>query len=137
MTFDPHKFIRISTVKDSKMKAHKYEEKPMNTESRIVRVETVIEHIQYMLNRIEQRFDTLDGRINDLSSDMKEGYEKLNTKIDTCIGSLEKKIGNDIGRLETKIDTNFKWVVGMMITLFVLNGFVPVISKLITNLITT
>lgn len=101
------------------------EAEQMNNESRIVRVETVIEHISYMLDRIDKRFEALDQKL-----------EVKFTLLEEREATIDKKIDATINRLEQKVDTNFKWIVGMMITLFVLNGFVPQISKLIGNLIT-
>ena len=97
------------------MKAHIAEEKGMNNESRIVRVETVIEHIHYMLDRMDKRFDKIDERLIEVQKETKEG----------------------LLRNDSKIDLNFKWVVGTMITLFILNGALPIITKMISTFITT
>ncbi len=102
----------------------------MDNDSRMIRVETIIEHIQYMLARMDKRFDG-----------MEEGFDKLDKKIDALevrldskIEKLDTKIDITVNRLESKMDTNFKWIVGMMITLFVLDGFLPMITKLVESL---
>ncbi len=110
------------------MKAHKFEDGKMNNESRIVRVETVIEHIHYMLEKIDKRFDQVDENTNLLRQEMKEGFNK----VDNRFLEVDKKID----RLDSKIDSNFKWIVGTIITLFVLNGALPAITKMVSTLIT-
>ena len=87
----------------------KTEESEMNNESRIVRIETVIEHIQYMLDRIEKRFDKTEEMLLEIKKENKES----------------------VIRLDSKLDSNFKWIVGTIITLFILNGFLPIITKMI------
>lgn len=67
-------------------------------EARIVRLETITDHITHTLERLD-----------------------LHT---TNMAKHE-----DIGRLETKVDTNFKWIMGMMISLFILNGALPQVLK--------
>lgn len=56
------------------MEAHQETHRRMNNESRIIRVETVIEHIKYMLERTDARFDALDDKMS-----------KLSTKFDSSI----------------------------------------------------
>lgn len=82
-----------------------------------------VDPMQYVIDQSNKLFDLLRGRLDSIATNMKDGFEKCDNRIE----------GN-INRLESKVDTNFKWIVGMMITLFVLNGFVPVISKTFTNL---
>ncbi len=54
------------------MKVRKQEGGHMKDEARIVRVETVIEHIQYMLDRMDKRFDKIDENIKDFKQEMNE-----------------------------------------------------------------
>ncbi len=68
----------------------------MDTESRIVRVETVIEHVQYLLERIDKRFDSLDSR-------MAERFEKM----DNC----NREMNN-------RLDSTMRWMMGIGITAF-------------------
>jgi hypothetical protein len=66
----------------------------MDNESRIVRVETVIDHIQYLLERIDKRFDGLDTK-------MSERFEKM----DNCNRELNNRL-----------DSTMRWLVGIGIT---------------------
>lgn len=100
------------------MQAMQSEESLISHEGRLSRTEAVIEHINYMLERIDKRIDLTNQQASALSFQVEKGNSLLNDKIDSVIN-----------RLEGKVDTNFKWIVGMMITLFVLNSFVPLISK--------
>lgn len=114
------------------MKLRSAGEKGMNNESRIVRVETVIEHIQYMLDRIDKRFDKADENMVALRKDITQTAMRT----DDNLIDIRKEMKEGFSKVESKIDANFKWVVGSIITLFVLNGFVPAIIKVVTNLIT-
>lgn len=66
----------------------------MDNEPRIVRIETVIEHIQYLLERIDKRFDSFDVRMSDR-------FEKM----DNCNREMN-------GRL----DATMRWILGIGIT---------------------
>lgn len=66
----------------------------MDNEARIVRVETVIDHIQYLLERIDKRFDNLDSKIS-------ERFEKM----DTCYREMN-----------SRQDSNLRWMIGIGIT---------------------
>ena len=66
----------------------------MDNESRIVRVETVIDHIQYLLERIDKRFDGLDSK-------MGERFEKM----DSC----NREMNN-------RLDSTMRWMMGIGIT---------------------
>ncbi|HMG68279.1 MAG TPA: hypothetical protein VK588_11360, partial [Chitinophagaceae bacterium] len=63
--------------------------------------------------KIEKRFIAFEEK-------MDKGFTGANQRMD---------------KMDIKIDSNFRWVIGTIITLFVLNGFVPVLSKLLSNLI--
>lgn len=69
-------------------------EAPMTDDTRIALLENNIGHINKTLERIEKRFDSVDKR-----------FDAMDTKID---------------KLSDKTDTNFKWLVGTMISLFLI-----------------
>ncbi len=63
------------------MKAHKQEgTNKMKDEARIVRVETVIEHIQYMLDRIDKRFDKIDSDLKEFKKEVSDKFDGMNNK---------------------------------------------------------
>lgn len=93
-------------------RAVKYEDEEMNNESRIVRIETVIEHLTYILDKMDKRADITDKKIDDLRIDMKQDFVSV----------------------YKKVDSNFKWLVSIIISLFLLNLFVPVAASFISKL---
>jgi len=90
------------------MKAYKHEV-VMKDETRIALLEQSVGHINETMLRIEKRFDSIDKRFDTLESDMKQGF----------------------ARLDGKVDSNFRWLIGTIVTLFVLNGLVPVLGHFI------
>lgn len=69
----------------------------MNNESRIVRVETVIEHINFMLERTDKRFD----------------------KIENDIAAYRKEVNGGFDTVNAKIDSTTKWLIGIGLSSFV------------------
>lgn len=87
------------------MSAIKKEEEFMKTNdmsNRIVRVETVIEHINFMLERMDKRFDEVDARF---------------TKLDKKIDDHAKDVKQQLEKFDSRMWTNFYWILGTMLTL--------------------
>ena len=79
--------------------ARKHEETEMKEDTRIALLEQSIEHVNESLRRIEdqfknvyQRFDMMDNR-----------FDEVNRRFD---------------RIDTKVDSNFKWLLGIIIASF-------------------
>ena len=69
-------------------------------------LEVRVEHFEV---RMEQRFTVLEGRLTALD-------EKLDRKVGVLeqkIGALDQKIGGVEMRLEQKLDSHFRWLVGI------------------------
>lgn len=73
----------------------------MKEHTRLALVEQVVGQIGETLVRIEKRLDTLDRKTE-------EGFSKIDSRIT---------------KLDEKVDSNFKWLIGTMITLFLTVGF--------------
>jgi len=65
-----------------------------NEEARITRVETVMEHIQYMLEKMDKRFDEME--------------EKINHKLD--------KMEHRIQLVNQRLDSSTRWLIGIGVT---------------------
>ena len=81
----------------------------MTTEDgRIGRVEGILEEVRTRLNSMENRFDGLEsrteGRFNSLESRIEGRFNALDSMID---------------RLESRMQTQFYWVIGVIITMWV------------------
>ncbi len=62
-------------------------------ESRITRLEVTMESILKTLDRIDRRFDRIEQRLEDLETKMERKFENL----------------------DKKVDSNFKWLLGLYI----------------------
>lgn len=52
------------------------------TESRITRLETIMEHVQYMLERMERRFEDMETKINYKLDKMEQRINAVNQRLD-------------------------------------------------------
>lgn len=88
------------------MRAFKQGDQDMKDEARIVRVETVIEHISFMLDRIDKRFDSLekkvDDRCNKIETDFKEFQRLVFMKFE--------KIDDRFFDLHKESKNHFRWL---------------------------
>lgn len=73
----------------------------INHESRISRLESVIDSINATLIRLENKMDS--------------GFTQIVNKFDRVDGKFER-IEGIFERLENKIDSNFKWTIGIILT---------------------
>ncbi len=63
------------------MKAFKREgEQDMKDESRIVRVETVIENLQYILEKMDKRFDKIEIDLKDMQRGISNKFDQINDR---------------------------------------------------------
>jgi len=76
------------------MKAHKIEE-IINNESRLIKLETIVENTQRTLDRLDNRFDQLEN------------------KVDIKIESLRIELKNDIKEVDKKLSSFKIWIVGI------------------------
>lgn len=88
------------------MRAFKQGDQDMKDEARIVRVETVIEHISYMLDRMDKRFDTLDKKIDSRA-------DKLELELQEFKRSTQlkfEKIDDRFYDLHKESKIHFRWM---------------------------
>ena len=64
------------------------------------------------LEQIDKRLSNVEVIVQDMRNEMHELYRDLDQKIDTKIGELDKKF-------TAKIDTNLKWILGLLIPILV------------------
>lgn len=76
---------------------------PMNDDTRLALLEQTINHIDTSLSEIKSESKNFRAEIN-------QKYEKLETRF--------IKIDDRFSLLQDKIDANFKWTMGVVITLF-------------------
>lgn len=85
------------------MKAFKREgDYDMKDESRIVRIETVIEHIQYVLDRMDKRFDSLEQTLEVRFNKIDERFNKIDLKFE--------KIEDRFHDLHKESKIHFRWL---------------------------
>lgn len=87
------------------------EGEPMSQETRIALLEQSIENISQTLIRFESRFD----------------------KIDRAILDNKKELLEEIAKIDSKVDSNFKYIITTMITLFILSSLMPVVSHILSK----
>jgi len=82
------------------------------------------------LEQIDKRLSNVEVIVQDMRNEMHELYRDLDRKIDTKITELDQKFTNKIDTLDQKftgkidaldhkIDTNLKWIVGLMIPILI------------------
>lgn len=71
------------------------------------------------LEQIDKRLSNVEVIVQDMRNEMHELYRDLEQKIDTKIGELDKKFTAKIDSLDKKIDTNLKWILGLLIPILV------------------
>jgi len=71
------------------------------------------------LEQIDKRLSNVEVIVQDMRNEMHELYRDLDQKIDTKIGELDKKFTAKIDSLDKKIDTNLKWILGLLIPILV------------------
>jgi len=123
-----------------------------NQESRLTRLEVINENINSSLNEIKQDIKRLDSEIKQNISEVRQDIKSLDSEIKQNISeirqdiksldsevrqnisevrqdikSLDSEVRHDIRRLDTKIDSNFKWLLGVMI-----GGFASTIGGFVT-----
>lgn len=81
------------------MKAHRHEV-TMKDETRVALLEQSIGHISETMLRIEKKFDAVDFR-----------FDRMEKRLD----ALDEKVTSGFIRLDQKIDSNFKWLLGIYI----------------------
>lgn len=84
-----------------------------NHETRLTRVETVIENINASLIRLESKIDNLDKKFESkfdyLDKKIDSKFDYLDKKIDSKFEFLDKKIDFGFEKLNSRIWTNFYW----------------------------
>lgn len=77
----------------------------MNDSERITRLETRVDHVENDIRDIKADIRDIRMDIRDIRAEMGEMYKRLHQEI------------NDVkDTLNNKIDANFKWLIGVMIT---------------------
>ena len=80
----------------------------MTTEHRVSRLEEIIEEIRDRLNRMDNRFDRIEDRF--------------------------ERMGDRFERMEAKLDTQHRWVLGVIITMWS-TTMLGVVGTLVTILV--
>jgi uncharacterized coiled-coil protein SlyX len=78
----------------------------------VAKIEGTLEQLDKRVSRIEEDIRRLDIKVDGLRAEVKEDIRRLDEKIDT----VEE-------RLTTKIESNFKWTIAIII-----GGFIAVIA---------
>jgi len=98
------------------------QKREFSQQERMGRVEGILEEVRSRLNHLESDIGRLDGKIDGLRQEVREDIGRLDGKID----GLRQEVREEIGRLDRKIDnlrgdiqTNFRWMVGIMLTIWV------------------
>lgn len=73
----------------------------------LIRIEKRFEHI-------DARFDTLEKRMDSQFSKVDDRFSSLENKVDARLNKVETRIE----KLDSRIDSNFKWILGFMISGF-------------------
>lgn len=85
----------------------------IHNDTRLALLEQSIGYISETMMRFEKRFDSID-------KDMKEGFSKLDVKIE---------------KLDSDIKSNFKYTITTIISLFVLSGLLPIFTHWVSKFI--
>lgn len=93
------------------MKAHKIEETKMNNETRLVRLETIIESTQKTLERLDKRFDGLELKL-----------EAFRIEAKSDLTDVKNSLSNDIKDVDKKLSTFKTWIIGVGIMAFMSIG---------------
>ena len=90
-------------------------------DGRLGRVEGILEEIRSRLTGLESRMDSMDAR-ND------SRFNGIETRMD----SMDARNDNRFDRIETRMQTQFLWLLGIMITMWVtiIAAIVALIIKL-------
>ena len=55
----------------------------MTEEARLTRMETVVEHIQYILEKMDKRLDEMEGKLNHKFDRMEQRINQVNQRLDS------------------------------------------------------
>ena len=86
---------------------------PLDHESRIARLEGIVEQINIRLERIENK---TDANRESLEAKADANREALENKIDANRETLEAKADANREALENKIDRLYRWIIPLQIT---------------------
>lgn len=75
------------------------------------------------MSRLENKVEQLCESVTLNFKEMEKRFDRIEKRFDYFEARID--------RFDNKIDVNFKWLVGIVITLFLVNGLLPAISKLI------
>jgi chromosome segregation ATPase len=69
--------------------------------------------VRHLEVRMDQRFTVLEGRLTALDQKLDRKIEALDQKIGGVETRLQQRIGGVETRLEQKLDSHFRWLVGI------------------------
>lgn len=82
--------------------------------------------VEGILEQMDKRLDRVEIAIADLKNEVKSDIEKLEVGLRADMGKLETSVRNDISKvdnriekLETKTDSQFKWLVGIIVATWI------------------
>lgn len=91
-----------------------FEERLSNLEGRVQeqtnRLGELPQMFQHLDAKIDEKFHQLDAKID-------RTFQQLDTKIDTKIDGLDTKIDRKIDTLRADMTNQFRWTIGIMLTL--------------------
>ena len=91
-------------------------------EERMAKVEGILEEVRARLNHLESDIGRLDGKIDNLRQDMNANNRELRQ---------DMNIGMD--QLRQKIDTNFRWMVGITLGILIPMWVTIILTILFTS----
>ena len=92
------------------MKTHKLEE-IVNNESRLIRLETIIDNTQRTLERLDIRFDQLENKLESF---------RFETKND--LTGVKSSLSADIKEVDRKLSAFKSWIIGIGLMAFMSVG---------------
>jgi archaellum component FlaC len=98
----------------------------MQIEERVAKIEGIVEQMNERLNHIETDLgdlrEEMKSEIRDLRSDLGTLREETKSEIRDLrsdLGTLREETKSEIKDLTQKIESNFKWTIGLMITMWI------------------
>ena len=103
-------------------------ENDLNTESSQKLLFYLLEKIDKLDHKLDDKADKLNDKIDKLDHKLDDKADKLNNKIDKLDEKLNDKVDKLDERLNNKIDSRFLWTIGIMFT-----GFIGIITIILSK----